>query len=511
MKTSNKLLVFLAFILLVTACHKKIDPENIVVAQVGDRVITVGDFRKNYECGLPHLKSGPDRKKSYLDYMIKESLLSQEGYKLGLNRSGRVQRLEEDLKNELLVEELFTREVKDKITVSPEEIKQAIQKSKVSFKLRYWYEPNKTYADRVCNAMRQRGYTAVVDEILGGNPELNLKPKDFETDYLTDMDTSEELLAAIENLPMGEISDPVLIDGVYYIFQVTDVRRKPLTDYELTERADSYRQILFYRKLNKAAIKYVSSIMTPLNLTTKGEPFRRLADALFEWNKLDSLHQSSFRHAIENAAPEQKALYAAREMLGQPLTSFGKGGWTVAEFLDRLNPMKLQKSFNDRSLLRSALNDEIAMSVRNQVLVDLAKNKKLERSETVQKSLQEWRDKWVYEECRKNFSSPIQVGDQDLHRYFSQFSDRYRIRPTDSLTVTWNDARVRRDALHNQVVARLSQVTDSLRSVFPVTVNKAVLDTITTIESKSRWMSLQVFKNSSHRLATPIVDPGWGL
>jgi hypothetical protein len=251
--------------------------------------------------------------------------------------------------------------------------------------------------------------------------------------------------------------------------------------------------------------------MTPLNLTTKGEPFRRLADALYEWNKLDSLHHSSFRQAIEKATPEQRPLYAAREVLGQRLTAFGKEEWTVAEFLDRLHPMKLQKSLNDRSLLRSALNDEIARSVRDHVLVDLAKSKKLERTETVQKSLREWRDKWVYEECRKNFSSPIHVDDQDLQRYFSQYSDRYRVRPTDTLKVTWNDDRVKRDALHNQVVARLNQVTDSLRSVFPVTINKAVLDTITTVESKSRWMSLQVFKNSSHRLATPIVDPGWGL
>jgi hypothetical protein len=510
LKTSKRLLVLLALALLL-ACHKKIDPENIVVAQVGDRVITVGDFRKNYECGLPHLKSGPDRKMSYLDYMIKENLLSQEGFKLGLNRSSRVQRLEEDLKNELLVEELFTKEVKDKIKVSPEEIKQAIQKSKVSWKLRYWYEPNKTYADRVCTAMRQRGYTAVVDEILGSNPELNLKPKDFETGYLTDLDTSDELLAAIESLPMGEISDPILMDGVYYIFQVTDIQRKPLTDYELTERADSYRQVLFYRKLNKAATQYVSSIMTPLNLKTKGEPFRCLADAIYEWSKLDSLQHSSLRQAIENATAEQKALYAARELLGQRLATFGKEGWTVAEFLDRFNPMKLKKSFNDRNRLRSALNDEIAMSVRDHVLVDMAKSKKLERSDNVQNTLREWREKWVFEECRKNYSRSIQIGDEDLHRYFNQYSDRYRLRTIDSLQVTWNDDRVKRDAYHNQVVTRLSQVTDSLRSTFPVIVNKAVLDTITTIESKSRWMSLQVFKNSSHRLAVPIVDPGWGL
>ncbi len=447
---------------------------------------------------------------AYLDYMIKEALLSQEGFKLGLNRSDRVRRLEGDLQNELLIEELFTQEVKNKITVTPEEIKQAIQKSKVSWKLRYWYEPNKTYADRVCDAMRQRGYTAVVDEILGNNPELNLKPKDFETGYLTDLDTSEELLAAIEHLPMGEISDPILLDGIYYIFQVTDIRRKPLTDYELTERADSYRQILFYRKLNKAAAQYVSAVMTPLNLTTKGEPFRQLADAILEWAKLDTTQHTPLLQAIQNASSEHKALFAARELLDQPITTFGNEKWTVQEFLGRFNPVTMKKSFNDRNRLRAALNDEIALAVRNQVLLEKARDLKLDRSANVQTTLREWREKWVFEECRKSYSRSVRIDEDDLLTYFDQYKERYRMRPTDSLDVRWDSDKIRRDAFHSKVLSRLAQVTDSLRSAFPVLVNKAVLDTITTIESKNRWMSLQVFKNSSRRLATPIVDPGWG-
>ena len=166
-------------------CGKKTEPDQVVLAKVGDKVITAEEFRFNYEFGLPHLKLGPNPKESYLNYMIKEELLALAGYDEGLDNSERVQRLENELTEELLVEQLFKKEVDDKITVTPDEIKDAIVKSSVKWKLRYWVEPSPDHANSVYAAMRKNGYGAVVDEILKSNPEIRMNMKDFETDYLT--------------------------------------------------------------------------------------------------------------------------------------------------------------------------------------------------------------------------------------------------------------------------------------------------------------------------------------
>ena len=106
----NRLLIKIltvGFIIFNFSCSKKVDPEDIVVVKIGNDVITVGEFRRNYEFGLPHLKKGSDWKASYLDFMIKEKILSLEGYRLNLENSERVQQLESELLDELLVEELF--------------------------------------------------------------------------------------------------------------------------------------------------------------------------------------------------------------------------------------------------------------------------------------------------------------------------------------------------------------------------------------------------------------------
>ena len=270
---------------LILSCAENRIPEDQIVARVGSRIITVDEFRRNYEFGFPNLKKGPDRKRSYLNFMIDEKLLALEGFRQGLDKSERVQQLEKELLDELLIEEHFKSEVNSKITVTPEEIREAITRSSVGWKLRYWAEPNLKYASSVSQAMKKQGYAKVVDEILKNNPELNLRPEEFETDYLSWTDVSPEMLDAIKDCPIGEISDPIEMNGVYFIFQIVDIQRGPLSDYDYDSRASSMRQTLFYRKLEAEAAKYVKQFMTPKNVVTKGDAFRTLANGLAEWKK----------------------------------------------------------------------------------------------------------------------------------------------------------------------------------------------------------------------------------
>ena len=494
-----------------TACDKQEDPEQVVVARVGNDIITVSDFRRSYEFGFAHLKKEPDRKRSYLDYMIKEKVLALEGYKLGLDKNERVRKLEEKLRDELLIEELFKSQVNSKIKITPDQVREAINKSKVSWKLRYWMEPTLDYAQRVAQAMRERGYADVVGEILASNPETNLKPKDFETKYLSFLDVTDEFLDAIKDLPIGEISDPVERNGVYFIYQIVDVRRDPVTENEYQDQYEKYRQILYYRQLKKEAVKYVSNYMTPKNVTTKGDAFRLLADALSEWRR-QTPDDGDFMQAVQNAAGEQSAMKKLRDNLNLTLVTFSGGKWTIADFLERFDPLSIKADPKERRDVRSQLNDKIALTVRNYFLIKEAKKKGLLKSPDLQKELKEWRDKWVYKETRKYYTQDIKVSEDEVKAYFEKYKDRYKIRWDDELTFEEFKNQAHRDAAIRRVKARLDRKVDSLSAYFPIVVNQAVLDTITTIEfEKSRWAAMPVFKNSSKRLAAPIVDPAWGF
>jgi len=509
------LLVFSGLIttlLIVNGCGKKIGPEEVVVAKVGDQSITVAEFRRNYEFGLPHLKRDPDRKKSYLDFMIKEKVLSLEGYKLGLERSASVQKQERDLTKELLIEELFRREVNDKIQITPEEIKEAINRSKVTFKLRYWFEPNADFANRVYQAMHERGYSAVVEDILKSNPEVHLKLKDFETDYISWLDVSDKVLDAIKDLPAGAISAPVEMDGNYFIFQVEDVRRNAVTENEYKSQAESFRKILFYRKLPQEAGRYVSEFMTPKNVVTKGPAFHKLGSALAEWKAKKEKDNISFANAIAKAQEGDGPLLDLQNSLDETLVTFAGGQWSIEDFLKDFDPKSIKAEPDDRNGVLNDLNQQIALHIRDSFLLKEAKKKGLLKSPNVQKELQDWRDKWVYEECRRLYNEGLKVSEAEARDYFAHFQDRYKIRWNDDPTFEEFHKQAQRDAYIQRAKTILNQKVDSLATYFPIQINKAVLDTITTNESqKSRWMSLQVFKRSSNRLAVPMVDPAWGF
>ena len=127
-KHTLQFVIISLLILSLFSCESKPEKEDIILATVGNEKITVKDFRRNYEFGLPHLKSEPNRKLSYLNYMIYEKILSVEGYKLGFENSERVKRSEKKLFDELLIEELFIENVNSKVKIEPEEIKNSILK-----------------------------------------------------------------------------------------------------------------------------------------------------------------------------------------------------------------------------------------------------------------------------------------------------------------------------------------------------------------------------------------------
>ncbi|MBC8184882.1 peptidyl-prolyl cis-trans isomerase [candidate division KSB1 bacterium] len=494
------------------SCSKKIDPEDVVVARVGNDVITVGEFRRNYEFGLPHLKKGSDWKASYLDFMIKEKILSLEGYKLNLDNSKRVQQLENELLDELLVEELFIKEVHDKIKISPDDIREAVNKSKISWKLRYWVEPTLGYANSVCQAMRQRGYSAVLEDIMNSNPEVELKPKDFESDYITWLEAPPEMLEAIKYLPVGEISDPIKLNGVYFIFQILDIRRKGVLEIEYADKAESFRKILFYRQAAEDAARFVSEFMTPKNVTTKGDAFITLADGLAEWKKKDKNKRKDFLEAIKNAEETEPSLFKLKKDLKKNLVNFEGGKWTTENFIKRLDTKAVKIEPENKDQFRSQLNQEIALEVRNHFFTKEAKKRKLQKSKNVKQQLQVWRDKWVYDEMRRKYTKDVKIKPKQAKKYFDKYKDRYKIRADDTPTYGEFKNQAKRDAYIQTTRALLNKKIDALKKTFPVTIYQNVLDTITVVDSKkSRWMSLQVFKRSSGRLAHPLVDPAWGF
>jgi hypothetical protein len=511
---SGVIITAIIWLMGITDCARKkqSDPEARVVAKIGHSEISVRDFRLDYEFGFSHLKGGQDRKLTYLDKMIDERLLSLQGYEMGLDKSEHVQTLVKNLEKELVIEQVFKDNVNSKIEISHEEIRDAINKSKVSWKLRYWVEPNLEHAGSVCAYMRKHGYAETVSKILSSNPEINLKPGDFETSYVTLLDVSQELFEAIKNLELGEISDPVTMGEGYYIFQVVDIRREPVTEYEYQSRADSYKKILRVRKEQELEDKFISAFMTPKKVVTKRDVFAALSQNLYQWYKRNKKNEY-LREEIEKSDDSDPYLAQIRRNLDKVLVTYDGGEWTVDEFLKTFNPKSIKMNENeDLGSYRSKLNDQIASAICDYFLLQKGYKEKVNKRSEVKAEIKRWTDKWVYQELRHQLTSNITIKDEEAKVYFDKFNDLFKQSPDDNPSFENNIKIAKLYAGHQKELALLSSELRNLRARYGVTVNQAVLDSIATVDfSKSRWASLQVFKRNSMRMAYPVVDPTWGF
>lgn len=492
------------------SCSQKSTSEDPIVAKIGDEVITASQFKLNYEFGLAHLKKGANPKRTYLDFMIKERVLSQQGYNLGLDKADAVTNAVKRFEDELLIEELFIDQVHNKINVTDEEINEALNKSKVSWKFRYWVEPTYAGANIVASAMRQRGYAEVVGEFLNRNPETPLAPSNFESDFVSWLDVPPELLEAIQNLPRGDISGPIELNGVYYIIQITDIRQQGVLESEYADKASSLKTILFYRKVMEQGFKYVSEFLTPKEIVTKGDQFRLLAAALAEWKKMEN--NVPFVESVENATEEQQALFALKNNFTQPLVSFKGGNWSLEEFAKKFDTEELTENPDDRMAFQNQLNNKIGLSIRNHFLLDEARKRKLNESENLRVQLASWQDKWVYQEARFNYTKDLKVSNDQFKEFFENNKQKYTIRKDKEPTYNEFRDQVKQDTYLDHARKILYTKVDSLAQYIPIQIYDSVLDTITVVESKkSKWMSIQLFKRSSNRLLYPIVDPAWGF
>lgn len=485
--------------------------QSAVVAQIGNEIITAQEFRRSYETGFGHLKVGKDRKQTYLDFMINEKLLALEGYRLNLDESQLVKVREKKLLNELMIEALIEKEIKSKIDVKPEEIRKEINKSKVSFKLRYWPEPTLKNAREIAEDMRKRGYAAVVGDRLHQNRERAIDPAQFETDYLSYLDVPPEVLEAIKDLPYGKISDPVALHGKFFVFQILDIRRKALTENEYKANASRFEQIIFYRKLKNKLDRYIESLMEPKNVVTKAESFQLLGNAVQAWSDSAKNKDLNFVEAVKQATKQTPALLALKENLDKTFLTYNEGTLSLNDFLPFLDVKRLLKR-SGKNTFREDLHFAVKTSIRDYFMAKEAASQNLENSPEVEKELKMWRDKWVFRETWDRLTGDVKIDEDQVKSYFERHRELYRIPNGGNEPVHFSrvSRQVWQDVYREQVLSTVEAKIKLLKQRYPVTINYAVLDTISVVDfRKSPWASFQIFKSGTNRPAFPSVEPVW--
>ena len=431
--------------------------EGAIVATVGGEPIYARDFVLNYELGFPHLYRGGNTRLSYLNRIIDEKLLALEGIRRGLLDHAEVKRNIEDLRDELLVEQVFQRYVNDRVRITPQDIALAMQQDQVSFRLRYLPANSSLEARRVRDEALRKGLPALILEYVSKNDGHDLHPADFESPYVKSHDLHPDLMAAIINLPVGEISTPVPYHGQFLLIELVDVRREPVSSSD--EARATLEHVVFNQKAKVMARDFIGSLMKPLDVRLKPSSYKSLREELWQLYQEQPLQGSLMTALLAREASDTEKL---RFILDDVLITTSNGDWTVREFLAAFPATRYPLRHERREEFENDLYDAVGLTLRDHYFVKRALEEDLDEDPALRHELALWTDKWVY--------------------------------------------RVLLEELTDDEEA-VKEAVLQLRNRYPVVVHHAVLDTLTL--SHPNYSGLTVLKGHTLRPAFPVADPVW--
>lgn len=465
---------------------RSIQLSDSVVAVIGDRYITLSELQQAFETAHPVLKKGNsdrERLQSVLAAMLAEKILSNEASRLGLQNNQRIEQLHNEFQRKAIIEQVIVADVDSRINVTTDEANEETMKSLVSFKFRYWMEPTYERAERVRTLMQKNGYADVVQQLVKQNPELSGIARQLESDYLRWTEIESQFYNAIKDLPVGEISDPVEYDGAFYLLQLVDIRRSGMTTATLSNSIPTSKKIIYARKRTAARKAYVAALMEPKKVTTNSISLKILVQAVGEWYSSSRHNTVDFFSAAERADDSSPTLQLYKKEQSRTLVTTIDKQFSIAE-IARVLP--LRKIMKEHQNVFAALAAYTAASVRDHYLELIGAEREYQNDPVSRENLRVWRDKWLYEEYRLQFTlmnNPI--GNEAAELGVRQFI-------------------VKKDQQF------LLQKIDSLVAQFPVQIHKSVLDTVQISDPiRSRYMPMSFVRGGTDMPAFPTVGNEW--
>ena len=490
------------------------DGEPRVLVRVGERVITADEFTTSFELAFAPLRMGKDPRRTYLDFLISELLLANEGYANRLHEHPYVQNRLARRRYFNLLESFYRKHVYAKVRVSEDLLRQATLKSTVKWRMLIWPLPS---LEQACEALVQARETNLADYVekqLDGHEVKLAERRFYETDWIDFLDLRPEIHSKIKDLQIGQTSDPIPFAGGYALVQILDLQLHGITEEELQHGAMRKRMQARLCNIQADSIgrALMDSVLTPLNIHVKGAVLEKLAPLLHRW-VADGLPEDVSLVDFVRSAPDTAAAYILelKNLLEEPLLTCRDGVKPVSSYLEHMNyfrrTLKGSASLED---FKIRLITEIGTMIKNEIYIKMAEAEGWADSTAIVRDLELWEQKWTFQLFRHYLVSDIEVTEQEKLGFFQHRWRELDIADVDTARYYKYDADVHNAILHEKQLQRLRRELAELKEHYSVWVDEELLEDIELSDSpKALSTTLFLRSNFSGHALTPTADMSW--
>lgn len=411
---SAVVLILLVASLLAASCSK--NREELPVAKVGDRVITLGTFEKVWAGMDPNYlpdDTGLEGRKEFLHTMINKDLMAIKAKELGYQKDPWVVQGMEAFKKVGLQAAYIKFRVADKINVTEKDLKAAYEKYQTTLQVKQILVDTKPMAEEAHALLKQgtdfetvcRQYSVDPDAPMGGRV-VNAVWGTFEPDF-------QDILFGT---PVGGFTPPVETRNGWVIIKVlesTQPKRKP---YEQA-KGDLERLLQRYQEIR---------------LTNQMSDAVR-AKHNFRWYEENiGIAFSALPEDIPLTSPPDRStevyplLRFDERDLDKPLVSYDNKSITIRDFSDLYD----RASFFTRPRKENRYGDIrkfVIDYVMNELVVIEMKESKIEEEPTVVAALDKKREQFMVDKLYQDLiDKQTVVGPEELEAYYNDNLERFR-------------------------------------------------------------------------------------
>jgi parvulin-like peptidyl-prolyl isomerase len=413
MRKVNLLLCLGLFSLaLIWGCAKK---EGKIVAKVGDRTITVEDLENEYKQQSRLIIKGRselDRRRDALDKLIQDQVVILGAYKEGLDNEVENDTAFQKQQDQILLRELYNKEILAKSEVSDSELKRHYEKLKEEIHAWHILVETKAQADSIYQQLKEGADFGELAKERSIDPSAPNNAGDL--GFFGWGRMVPEFQEEAFKLKDGEISRPVKTDYGWHIIKVVERREVDQPPFEEAkemirsklQRDKTQRRVKEYFeelkkkvnfKLNEEALDILMSKKTEVPPDTLG--LRRMGDEL----------------EIDKFTDEEK---------NTTLFSYKGGQVTVEDFVEQFNniPPMYRPKLNERDKI-----GETAFQITvTDILLETAHDQKLENTKDFKESWQRSMEQEMTKRMRSDvILKGVGITDEEIQSYYDRHPDRY--------------------------------------------------------------------------------------
>lgn len=400
------------------------DLDTMIVARIGDRVITGEEFYTSYEMGPSFVKRRfkENPRKAHLEFMVYEKLFAANGLKDNILDRADTELLLAEIKGDLAVTEMFREDVYEDIVVDPELLKKTVEEATINLRFKVLYSEKETQIAFLQSELANGISFDTLSNRFGGQYGFGSGSKSL--NYWELKQSDADFAAQLAELPFHQQSDVIRTAQGFYIAWLDTAWREPIiTPVKYNDLSMKYHKRLKKIQTENAAYEYAAERFDAARAIIKAPALNQLI-YYFQYNEAADRPADELQAPLGNW-PGQLNMEGLAD-LSAPLVTSEIDTFTIQDFLNWYGLRRFPLNRASENSLINSLRSIVARMVRDRALIHEANQRNYDQHPRVKRETNWWREKLSYWLVREALVVDINIDAPAVAAFYEKHSHRYK-------------------------------------------------------------------------------------